>query len=156
MNRKWHLSQLAGYLELGMDREARRELRGLPESVREEPPFLAVAMQIHQNAGRWPSAVRIARKLRNQQPEEAGWWIALAYATRRARSMEAARLILLRAEKKFPTEPTIQFNLACYAAQMGELAEARTRLARAVSHEPGFARMAETDTDLDPIRQSNG
>lgn len=156
MNRKWHLSQLAGYLELGMDREARRELRGLPESVREEPPFLAVAMQIHQNAERWPSAARYARKLLNLQPEEVGWWIALAYTTRRAKSMETARRILLRAEKKFPTEPTIQFNLACYAAQLGNTNEARTRLTLAISHEPGFAKMAETDPDLESMRQSNG
>lgn len=156
MNRQWHLSQLRGYLELGMDREARRELRGLPESVREEPPFLALAMQLHQNAGRWPSAARIARKLMNLQPDEAGWWIALAYTTRRARTIESAQRILLRAEKRFPTEPTIQFNLACYAAQLGDLTEARTRLTRAISHEPGFARMAETDPDLEPMRESNG
>lgn len=152
MNRKWHLSHLHGYLELGMDREARRELRSLPESVREEPPFLAAAMQIHQNAGRWPSTARFARKLLEKQPKEAGWWIALAYATRRSKSIEAARRILLRAEKPFPSEPTIQFNLACYAAQLGESEEARSRLARAVSLEPGFAKMAETDPDLEPIR----
>ena len=78
MNRKWHLSHLRGYLELGMDREARRELRQLPEEVREEPAFLAMAMQIHQNAQRWPSVERIARKLVKQEPGEAGWWIMLA------------------------------------------------------------------------------
>jgi Flp pilus assembly protein TadD len=90
------------------------------------------------------------------QPTEAGWWIAFAYATRRSRSIEAARRILLRAEKQFPSEPTIQFNLACYAARIGEIDEARSRLTRAVSLEPGFAKMAETDPDLEPIRSSNG
>ncbi len=137
-----------------MDREARRELRGLPDPVREEPPFLAVALQLHQNAERWPSVARIARKLLKLQPKEAGWWIILAYATRRSKSIDAARRILIRAAKQHPSEPTIQFNLACYAAQLGSIGEAQTRLARAVSHEPGFAKLAETDPDLEPMRRS--
>ena len=154
MNRSWHLSQLRGYLELGMDRDALRELRLLPEAVREEPPFLAVALQLHQNAERWPSVARIARTLMKIQPDQAGWVIALAYATRRSRSLEAARRILIQAENRHPREPTIQFNLACYAAQLGLIGEARTRLARAISREPVFAEMAKTDPDLEPMRRS--
>jgi predicted Zn-dependent protease len=154
MNRKWHLSHLRGYLELGMDREARRELRQLPEEVRAEPPFLAMAMQIHHNAQRWPSVERIARRLVKQEPDEAGWWIMLAFATRRLRSVEAARRILLKAEHIHGKEPTIQFNLACYAAQLGDIGEARVRLARAIAREPRFNELAKTDPDLEPMRRS--
>jgi predicted Zn-dependent protease len=154
MNRKWHLSHLHGYLALGMDREARRELRQLPEKVRAEPAFLAMAIQIHQNAQRWPSVERIARKLVKQEPGEAGWWIMLAFATRRLRSIEAARGILLKAEDIHGKEPTIQFNLACYAAQLGDIGEARIRLARAIAREPRFTELAKTDPDLEPMRRS--
>lgn len=154
MNRQWHLSHLRGYLELGMDRDARRELHRLPEKVREEPEFLAMAMQIHQNAKRWPSLERIARKLVKRQPNEAGWWITLAYATRRTRSIKAAQQILLKAEDLHGKEPTIQFNLACYAAQLGDIGEARLRLARAIAREPRFAELAKTDPDLEPMRRS--
>lgn len=154
MNRQWHLSHLRGYLELGMDRDARRELRQLPEKVREEPAFLAMAIQIHQNAQRWPSVERIARKLVKQEPGEAGWWIMLAFATRRIRSIEAARTILLKAEALHGKEPTIQFNLACYAAQLGDIGEARIRLARAIAREPHFAELAKSDPDLEPMRRS--
>jgi len=154
MNRQWHLSHLRGYLELGMDREARRELRQLPAAVREEPEFLALAMVVHQNASRWPSVERLARKLVRQEPDKAGWWIALAFATRRARGIEAARKILLRAESLHDKEPTIQFNLACYAAQEGDIGEARIRLARAIARDPQFAEFARTDPDLEPMRRS--
>lgn len=154
MNRRWHLSQLSGYLELGMAREARRELLRLPAGIRAERPFLAVELQLHQNAQRWPSAARVARRLIRLEPADAGWWIALAYATRRARSIEAARRVLAEAESLHPTEPTIQFNLACYAAQSGELEEARSRLTRAISGEPGFAELARSDPDLEPLRRS--
>ena len=154
MNRRWHLSQLHGYLELGMDRQALAELRLLPAEVRAEAAFLAVALQLHQKAERWPSAVRTARQLVRLEAEEAGWWIALAYATRRSRSIAAARRILLEAEALHPAEPTIQFNLACYAAQSGELDEARTRLAQAITRESGFAELARNDPDLEPLRRA--
>ena len=154
MNRKWHLSHLRGYLELGMDREARSELRQVPAAVRDEPEFLAMAMQIHQNAQRWPSVERIARKLVKQQPDDAGWWIILAYATRRASSIKAARRILLKAEDLHGKEPTIQFNLACYAAQAGDIGEARTRVARAIARDSNFSELAKTDPDLEPMRRS--
>ena len=139
---------------MGMDREARRELRQLPPAVQDEPEFLATAMQIHQNAQRWPSVARIARELVKQNPDEAGWWIVLAYATRRNDSIEAARRILLQAEHLHRKEPTIQFNLACYAAQVGDIGEARTRVARAIARDSNFAELAKTDPDLEPMRRS--
>lgn len=139
---------------MGMDREARRELRQLPAAVRNEPEFLAMAMQIHQRAQRWPSVERIARRLVKQDPDEAGWWIVLAYAARRTDSIEAARRILLQAEELHKKDPTIQFNLACYAAQVGDIGEARTRVARAIAHDSNFAELAKTDPDLEPMRRS--
>ena len=44
-------------------------------------------------------------------PELWGNW---AYATRRNMSVEAAKTILLDAEKQHPQDATIQFNLGCY------------------------------------------
>ncbi|MEZ5274998.1 MAG: hypothetical protein R3F07_01305 [Opitutaceae bacterium] len=134
-----------------MDREARRVLRAIPNEIRTEPPFLGAALQLHQNAGRWPTAARIAGQLTRLQPEEAGWWIAHAYAVRRWKSIDEARKILLRAVSRHPEEPTIQFNLACYAAQTGDLPEAHSRLAKAIALQPAFAEMARTDPDLAPL-----
>jgi hypothetical protein len=54
--------------------------------------------------------------------------------------------------QKFPNCGTIQFNLACYAAQLGQLDEARRRLGRAIHLDKGFAIMAKTDPDLEAIR----
>ena len=151
MNRWWHLSQIRAYLELGMDREARSVLQALPDEVRAEPPFLGAALLLHQNAGRWPTAARIASQLTRLQPEEAGWWISLAYAVRRWKSIDEARKILIAAVSRHPDEPTIQFNLACYAAQTGDIPEAHSRLAKAIAMQPAFAEMARTDPDLDPL-----
>jgi hypothetical protein len=46
----------------------------------------------------------------------------------------------------------IQFNLACYDAQLGHLSEARKRLRQAIQIDRDFADLARTDPDLEPIR----
>jgi Flp pilus assembly protein TadD len=63
-----------------------------------------------------------------------------------------AREILHRAGEIHPNCGTIQFNLACYAAQLGQLEEARQRLSRAIQLDKAFAAMAKTDPDLEAIR----
>jgi len=53
------------------------------------------------------------------------WTISLAYATRRADSIQAAKEILLNGESKFPKEAIIKYNLACYCCQLGEIEKAK-------------------------------
>ena len=67
-------------------------------------------------------------------------------------SLAAAETILLDAERLHPAEPTIQFNLGCYACQRGALAEARRRVDRAIALDKKFATAAATDPDLAPLR----
>jgi hypothetical protein len=45
----------------------------------------------------------------------------------------------------------IWFNLACYAAQQGRLADARDWLHEAGQREEGFRELAKTDSDLVPF-----
>jgi len=50
-----------------------------------------------------------------------------------------------------PTDPTIQFNLACYEAQIGSLDRAKAYLKRATEIDPKFRLMALEDPDLEPL-----
>ena len=63
----------------------------------------------------------IAKRLAEFQPDDIRWTISLAFATRRADSIQAAMEILLNAEAKFPKEPAIKYNLACYFCQTGDI-----------------------------------
>jgi hypothetical protein len=45
----------------------------------------------------------------------------------------------------------IHFNLACYAAQTGDLVAARERLVQAEALEPGTVLLALADPDLEPL-----
>ena len=50
-----------------------------------------------------------------------------------------------------PTDATIQFNLACYEAQMGSLDRAKAHLKRATEIDEKFRLMALEDPDLEPL-----
>ena len=63
---------------------------------------------------------------------------------------------LLPAVEKFEGEGTILYNLACYACQLGDVKEARVWLARAIKAKSKFRKLAETDPDLEPLRDMLG
>jgi tetratricopeptide (TPR) repeat protein len=141
----------SGFAELSLFQEAVEELEELPESSKELPPVLVVWLEVYQHWQKWAEAESIATRLLEIEPDEPGWLLALAYATRRNRGLAFAHEILLPAGEKFPTCGTIQFNLACYCAQLGQLDEARKRLGRAVQLDKTFAAMAKSDPDLEAL-----
>ena len=65
--------------------------------------------------------------------------------------------MLEEASKLFPTEWAIQYNLACYCAQLGQLDAAQEYLGK--SYELGDAKqiklMALDDEDLKPLWESD-
>ena len=67
---------------------------------------------------------QIAKRLKQFEPDNVQWTISLAYATRRAYSVDVAMEILLNAVAKFPKEAAIPYNLACYYCQLGEIESA--------------------------------
>jgi Tfp pilus assembly protein PilF len=150
---KWRLSHAQGYLGLGMVAEAAAELDRIPTPERDAVEVLALRMAVLQEQQDWPALRTVAGEFVRRVPTEPAAWVTWAYATRRAESIDAAQKILLDAERLHPAEPTIQFNLGCYACQRGDLAEARRRVDRAIALDQNFAESAATDPDLAPLRE---
>lgn len=50
-----------------------------------------------------------------------------------------------------PNDGKVQFNLACYEAQMGNLDRAKAHLKRAIKIDAPFSLMARDDPDLQPL-----
>lgn len=150
---KRRLSHAQGYLQLGMVAEAAAELDRVPAPENTQLEFLTLRLAVLQEQQDWPALRDLARDVVHRLPNEAAGWVTWAYATRRADSLEAAERILLAAETHHPAEPTIQFNLGCYACQRGDLAAARERVDRAIALDPKFTAAAETDPDLEPLRK---
>lgn len=143
-----------GWLGLGLPAEARSELATLPSAhaTHRDVAVCRLAIAVQETA--WAEVRDWAEHLVTLEPDELQWTISLAYATRRACSLPEAESILRAARSRFPREPVIPYNLACYAAQLGRLDEARTLLVEAIAIDDSVIDLAAQDPDLLPLRQA--
>jgi hypothetical protein len=150
-----HLSAAAGWLGLGNVAEAGAELEKIATRFHSHPEVLAVQCDIHSQTGNWDAAAEIAGTLTRLEPQDPGAWISLAYATRRktAGGIPQARAILIQAQRTFPGETIIAYNLACYDCQLGDLDAARAWLDKAciLGGARQIKNMARQDPDLEPL-----
>ena len=103
----------------------------------------------------WEEGLQIAQALLRRAPKRSSGWLHQAYALRRVPDggVQKAWEALLPASDKFPKEPTIPFNLSCYACQLQQLDTARDWLKRAVAvgGKEKIKQMALQDSDLEPL-----
>ena len=142
------LQRAEGYVELGLLDEVADELREVvpplpwPELTRR---WWRISLEWHRRRGEWEAMRRMALACRDAWPEEPCWWVPLAYAIRRCPPdlsgcdpiPHPERLptvegwcVLRAAERRFPAEPTVLFNLADYCREMGRRYEAAAYLRR--------------------------
>jgi tetratricopeptide (TPR) repeat protein len=144
-----------GWLELGNVAEASAELARVSAAQQEHPDVLEARWSIAAGQNRWEEALDIARALLRRAPKRSSGWLHQAYALRRVPDggVRKAWEALLPAFDKFPKEPTIPFNLSCYACQMRQLDAARDWLQRAVAvgGKEKVRGMALKDPDLEPL-----
>ena len=150
-----HLSAALGWLGLGNAEEARAELARVDESNRKHPDVLEVGWLICAHENRWDEGLEFARLLVKQAPNRCSGWLHQAYALRRVPGggVQQAWEALLPAFDKFPSEPTISYNLSCYACQLSHMEAARTWLKRALvlGNRDRIKAMALSDSDLEPL-----
>jgi len=149
---KWRLSHIQGYLELGLVAEAAAEWKLIPATERRTPAALPARMAVLQAQEKWGALRLAARAWVRLEPDDPAGWVTWAYATRRSLSLAAAEVILLRAVARHPRNPTIHFNLGCYASLRGDQETARRHVARAVALDDDFKALAASDPDLAALR----
>jgi Flp pilus assembly protein TadD len=151
------LSAAIGWLGLGNAVEARAELDQVCPARQQHPDVLEARWLICAEQKRWEEALDAARALLRVAPDRSSAWLHQAYALRRVPSgtVRQAWDALRPAFDKFPTEPIIPYNLACYACQMQDLEGARLWLQRAmtIGEKEAIRRMALEDDDLEPLRE---
>ena len=136
----------AGYFELGMLEEAVAELDGLGR--RKRLGVLTVWSAELRIANRWAEMLGITQILVKLYPEEPETWISLADATRHAKSVHEALMILRNAENVFPEDSHLKFQLGCYYCQTGDLGKARDSVRTAMKLHEVWAKIATHDEDL--------
>ena len=143
-----------GYVQLGMYREAARELEAVAAADRWRPEVMAARIELHRETGDWAEVRRYALRLLERDAADLGAWISLGCAVRRVENVAAARDALLQAEACVGKgHAIVHYNLACYYCLLGDRDEARRRLAEACRLEEHFKRAAQDDPDLEDIRE---
>ena len=147
------LSAAQGWLELGNPAEARTELAGIAADHQQHPDVLSLRWHIHAHAGDWESAMEAADALIRLDPSRADAWIHRSFALHELKRTRQAFAELRPALERFPEIWTIPYNLACYCAQLGRLADARFYLDQAGRIDADAVQeSAAKDPDLLPLR----
>jgi tetratricopeptide (TPR) repeat protein len=149
-----HWQAASGYAELDMFLEADTELDKIDPFNRAAPEVLATRLAIYRGLEKWELMLEIAKRLADFQPNDIQWTISLAYASRRANSIQAAKEVLLNAESKFPKEAAIKYNLACYFCQTGDIQKARNYLQKVFEIDLNWRMAALEDEDLKVMWES--
>ena len=150
-----HLKAAVGWIQLGDYDSANEELENIRAEWRGHPDVLDLRWFIYSHHEQWDACLDIASAIVKMVPDRAQGWLDKAFSLRRASDggIEKAKPVLLEAAKLFPDDSMIQYNLACYCAQLGQLGAAQEHLGK--SYELGDARqiklMALDDEDLKPL-----
>ena len=148
----WEAAQ--GWTGLRNPKEAYAELEKIRPELQEHPFVRSAWLDALILDDEWTKAREIATCLTNEFPDEPGFWLHLAYATRRAEGggVEQALEILDGALNEFPSEWMIPYNMACYLCQLERLEEAKLLLGKALEIGGKDIRAAALgDEDLMPL-----
>ncbi len=149
------LEYARGYIQLGMVSEAAAELDALPSNTRWSTEALRVRIDLYMHSKEWALVVTVAKLVCEVTPADEGAWIAWAFALRELQQVAEAQEVLLHAEPLHgKTCGLLHYNLACYACLLGNLKEARRRLARATKLNAQWKLEAIDDDDLRALRES--
>ena len=122
------------------------------------PNMLLVRWEIAFRARDWSSASVIAADVMDALPAEPIGWIYRAFAQQQMGQLAEARQTLLAGARRFPNDWRIAYNLACYNAQVGDIAGAWNWLERAA--ELGDAAIikscAASEPSLKPLWEVSG
>ena len=150
-----HLEAAAGWIQLGDYDSANDELEKIRAEWRAHPDVLDLRWLIYSHHEQWDACLDIASAIVKMTPDRVLSWVNKAYSMRWANdgSIEKAKPVLIEAAELFPGDSMIQYNLACYCAQLGQLDAAQEHLDK--SYELGDAQqiklMALDDEDLKPL-----
>jgi predicted Zn-dependent protease len=143
-----------GWFELGLLDDALAELRGLSGSNPAAAEASRLRWRIHAARGDWRSALDAAGDTVALEPDDPNGWVHRSFCLHELKRTAEAWDLLESVAPRFPDDPVIPYNLACYACQLGRETTAKLWLERAalVWNAGDFKGHALKDPDLQPIK----
>jgi len=147
-----HLHAAQGWLGLRNYVEANKELEHIAPKLRTHPDVLDVRWHICAHSKKWERCVYIAAAITSLEPDRADGWIQCSIALHELDLTQEAFNQLKPVADRFPTVWTIPYNIACYSAKLGRLAESQRWLEQAIAiDKSAVKRAAIDDADLKPL-----
>jgi predicted Zn-dependent protease len=148
-----YFSAAQGWMELGCPREAVEELAKIGPAAHAHPQVLQLRWQILAKDNQWESCLAIGRTMVQADPDEPFGWINRANALFYLKRYQEAYDALWPALERFPKNPFLHYNLACYTCQLGQLSQAMEwfRNALQLGDQTKLKEMALSDPDLSPL-----
>jgi predicted Zn-dependent protease len=140
-----------GYHELGLWREAWRELDGLSDAAQHRPDVLEMRVLILVNERKWREALALSRQLSEVAPNEEGGWVHSAYCLHELGRTSEAIQALLSAPASLRDKAIFYYNFACYSCVLGQIDAAREALHRSFALDKRYRDFARGDSDLEPL-----
>jgi predicted Zn-dependent protease len=151
-----YFSAAEGWLGLNSPGDAQSELDKISKAQQSHLAVKELQWQVHARARDWKNAVQTARAITKKYPTTPLGWIHLAYALHELKRTQEAYDSLATVLEKFPTEWLMRYNMACYAVQLGDVAEGKKWLDRArhIGDKSEIEELFASDPDLEPLRRS--
>lgn len=128
-----HLLAAQGWLELGDHLSANEELERIEARHRARPDVLMLRWCVYDKAKHWTGAHEIANALVKMLPDNPLGWLRRSQSLHFLKRTQEAWDQLQPAAERFPSNPLVAYDLACYACQLGHLEVAKQWLAKAFS-----------------------
>lgn len=148
---RFYLLAALGWLELGNEAEAAKELEKVAPGLRNHPEVLKLRWRLCAKAKNLDKALEIAQVIFHRQPDlspRRGQSVWVAHSVRPDEESVAVAM-----GSGFPLFFAIPYNMACYACQSGNLKEAWDWFQIAVEMVDGaeVRKLALSDSDLQPL-----
>ena len=151
------LREAEGYLELGMPRQALALLERIEHPGTYRGHQLYLQGEALRALEKYQDAVPILVDAVDLAPSNIHAWMALGWCYKRTGRLDQAIESLHRAREVEPSEPLIEYNLACYYSLKGAKQQALEYLSQAIKNNPAFREMvgaSPISTRSDRIRAS--
>jgi predicted Zn-dependent protease len=146
------LSAAQGFLDLGLPKEALKELSALGERYAEQNELLQMRMTIHIRLKQWKLALELAQMLCTRLQDDPHPFLDAAFCLHEMGRTADAKAVLIGGPSSLAKVPVFFYNMACYEAQLGNVGVARDLLDLAIDQDADLKILAKTDPDLAPLR----
>ncbi len=140
-----------GYHELGLWREAWRELDEISGAAKDRPDVIEMRILILINERNWREGLTFSRQLAEVAPQEEGGWVHSAYCLHELGRTSEAIQALLAAPASLREKAIFHYNLACYSCVLGRIDAAREALFRSFALDKRYRDFARADRNLEPL-----